>query len=95
MVARKQNQKIRIRLKAYDHRILDQSASKIVETAESTGDQPHSLRPVRRSRPLDREFDIRTHSGIERTTLYGPTGPLMVAYRVELGAAGRCTCGRG
>src|SRR5215210_4075562 len=37
MVARKQTQKIRIRLKAYDHRILDQSASKIVETAESTG----------------------------------------------------------
>jgi hypothetical protein len=26
-------QKIRIRLKAYDHRILDQSAEKIVETA--------------------------------------------------------------
>ena len=37
MVARKQTQKIRIRLKAYDHRILDQSAGKIVETAESTG----------------------------------------------------------
>jgi small subunit ribosomal protein S10 len=36
MVARKQTQKIRIRLKAYDHRILDQSAGKIVETAEST-----------------------------------------------------------
>jgi small subunit ribosomal protein S10 len=37
MVQRKQAQKIRIRLKAYDHRILDQSAAKIVETAESTG----------------------------------------------------------
>ncbi|HHV72333.1 MAG TPA: 30S ribosomal protein S10 [Clostridia bacterium] len=30
-------QKIRIRLKAFDHKILDQSASKIVETAIRTG----------------------------------------------------------
>jgi small subunit ribosomal protein S10 len=30
-------QRIRIRLKAYDHRILDQSASQIVETAQNTG----------------------------------------------------------
>ncbi|NOQ39550.1 MAG: 30S ribosomal protein S10, partial [Anaerolineales bacterium] len=29
-------QKIRIRLKAYDHRVLDQSARRIVETAERT-----------------------------------------------------------
>ena len=28
------SQKIRIRLKAYDHKALDQSASKIVETAK-------------------------------------------------------------
>ncbi len=31
------NQKIRIRLKAYDHRVLDQSVKQIVETAERTG----------------------------------------------------------
>src|SRR5437660_12935645 len=30
-------QKIRIRLKAYDHRVLDQAASKIVDTATRTG----------------------------------------------------------
>jgi len=30
-------QKIRIRLKAYDHRVLDQSAKRIVETAERSG----------------------------------------------------------
>ncbi|RQD77427.1 MAG: 30S ribosomal protein S10 [Candidatus Syntrophonatronum acetioxidans] len=30
-------QKIRIRLKAFDHNILDQSAGKIVETAKKTG----------------------------------------------------------
>ena len=31
------NQKIRIRLKAFDHQILDESASRIVETANRTG----------------------------------------------------------
>jgi len=31
------NQKIRIRLKAYDHKLLDQSAKEIVETVTSTG----------------------------------------------------------
>jgi small subunit ribosomal protein S10 len=30
-------QRIRIRLKAYDHRILDQSAAQIVDTAQNTG----------------------------------------------------------
>jgi len=30
-------QKIRIRLKAYDHRVLDESAAQIVESAEKTG----------------------------------------------------------
>ena len=32
-------QKIRIRLKAYDHRMIDQSAEKIVETAKRSGAQ--------------------------------------------------------
>ncbi|HHU75431.1 MAG TPA: 30S ribosomal protein S10 [Firmicutes bacterium] len=32
-----QNQKIRIRLKAFDHELLDQSARKIVDTASRTG----------------------------------------------------------
>ena len=31
------SQKIRIRLKAYEHRIIDQSADKIVETVKRTG----------------------------------------------------------
>merc|ERR1712072_1263833 len=31
------NEKIRIRLKAYDHRVLDQSAEKIVDTAKRSG----------------------------------------------------------
>lgn len=32
-------QKIRIRLKAFDHKLIDQSASEIVETAKRTGAQ--------------------------------------------------------
>ncbi len=33
------NQKIRIRLKAFDHRLIDQSAREIVDTAKRTGAQ--------------------------------------------------------
>ena len=41
-----QNQQIRIRLKAFDHRLIDQSTQEIVETAKRTGAQ------VRRPIPL-------------------------------------------
>lgn len=67
-------QKIRIRLKAYDHRVLDQSAQRIVETAERTGAKvvgpvpmPTKLErfTVRRSAFIDKDshehFEIRTH----------------------------------
>ncbi len=37
MVAAKLGQKIRIKLKAYDHEIIDKSAKKIVETVENSG----------------------------------------------------------
>ena len=40
-------QKIRIRLKAYDHTALDQSAAKIVETAKRTGAQVSGPIPKR------------------------------------------------
>jgi|TARA_Y100001936_G_C15515044_1_gene379927 small subunit ribosomal protein S10 len=33
------NQRIRIRLKSFDHRLIDQSASEIVDTAKRTGAQ--------------------------------------------------------
>ena len=74
MVAKKPTQKIRIRLKAYDHRILDQSAEKIIETAESTGAKVAGPVPlptkiekfcVIRSPFIDKDsqeqFEIRTH----------------------------------
>ncbi len=68
-------QKIRIRLKAYDHRVLDQSAKRIVETAERSGARVIGPVPlptrierftVRRSTFIDKDshehFEIRTHS---------------------------------
>ncbi|SRR5438552_2334400 len=67
-------QKIRIRLKAYDHRLLDQSAQQIVETAERTGAAvtgpiplPTHIRKfcVIRSPHIDKDsreqFEVRTH----------------------------------
>ena len=67
-------QKIRIRLKAYDHRVLDQSAQQIVETAERTGARVVGPVPlptriekftVMRSPFIDKDsreqFEIRTH----------------------------------
>jgi len=67
-------QKIRIRLKAYDHKVLDQSAIQIVETAERTGAQVAGPVPlptriekfcVIRGPFIDKDsreqFEIRTH----------------------------------
>lgn len=46
------NQVIRIRLKSYDHRLLDQSAKKIVETAKKTGAQVSGPIPL----PTEKEI---------------------------------------
>ena len=40
------NQKIRIRLKAFDHRLIDTSAGEIVETAKRTGAQVRGPIPL-------------------------------------------------
>ncbi|MBZ0160443.1 MAG: 30S ribosomal protein S10 [bacterium] len=69
-----ENQRIRIRLKAYDHRILDQSAREIVNTAQRTGARVSGPIPlptkisrftVLRSPHIDKksreQFEIRTH----------------------------------
>jgi len=68
------NQNIRIRLKAFDHRILDQSTGEIVGTAKRTGAQVRGPIPlptriekftVLRSPHIDKksreQFEIRTH----------------------------------
>jgi small subunit ribosomal protein S10 len=68
------NQKIRIRLKAYDHKLLDQSAMEIVGTAKETGARVAGPIPlpttinkycVLRSPHVNKksreQFEIRTH----------------------------------
>jgi len=69
-----ESQNIRIRLKAYDHRVLDQSTLEIVNTARRTGAQVRGPIPlptrlekftVLRSPHIDKksreQFEIRTH----------------------------------
>ncbi len=68
------NEKIRINLKAYDHRLLDQSVKEIVETAKRTGAKisgpvplPTNIHKVTvlRGPHVDKksreQFEIRTH----------------------------------
>jgi small subunit ribosomal protein S10 len=68
------SQKIRIRLKAYDHTLLDQSTAEIVDTAKQTGAKVAGPIPlptqtsrftVLRSPHIDKksreQFEIRTH----------------------------------
>jgi small subunit ribosomal protein S10 len=72
-----ENQNIRIRLKAFDHRVLDQSAREIVSTAQRTGAQVRGPIPlptrierftVNRSPHVDKksreQFEIRTHKRV-------------------------------
>ena len=69
-----ETQNIRIRLKAFDHRVLDQSTSEIVSTARRTGARVRGPIPlptrterytVLRSPHIDKksreQFEIRTH----------------------------------
>ena len=68
------NQKIRIRLKAYDHQLLDQAAAKIVDTAKRTGAKVSGpiplptekevitiLRAVHKYKDSREQFEMRTH----------------------------------
>ncbi len=68
------SQKIRIKLKAYDHQLIDQSAQKIVETAERTGAKVAGpiplptkkevitiLRAVHKYKDSREQFEMRTH----------------------------------
>ena len=70
-------QKIRIRLKAYDHEVIDQSARKIVDTATRTGAKvagpvplpsERSVYCVIRSPHKDKDsrehFEMRTHKSL-------------------------------
>ncbi|BES65924.1 30S ribosomal protein S10 [Gottschalkiaceae bacterium SANA] len=67
-------QKIRIRLKAYDHKVLDESAKKIVDTAKRTGAAVSGpvplptekeiitvIRAVHKYKDSREQFEQRTH----------------------------------
>ncbi len=67
-------QKVRIRLKAYDHKVLDTAASKIVETVKRTGGKVSGpvplptdiekftiLRAVHKYKDSREQFEMRTH----------------------------------
>ena len=68
------NQKIRIKLKAYEHSIIDQSAERIVETAKRTGSRVSGpiplptekeivtiLRSPHKHKDSREQFEMRTH----------------------------------
>ena len=79
-----QSQRIRIRMQAYDHRVLDQAVVEIIETARGTGS--HVVGPVplptrierftvNRSPHVDKksmdQFEMRTHKRV--LDIVGPT----------------------
>jgi small subunit ribosomal protein S10 len=68
------NQKIRISLKSYDHKLVDQSAAQIIETAKKTGAKVSGpipmptkkevvtiLRAVHKYKDSREQFELRTH----------------------------------
>ena len=70
-------QKIRIRLKAYDHALLDRSAAKLVETAKKTGADVSGpiplptekeivtiLRSPHNNKDSREQFELRTHKRV-------------------------------
>lgn len=78
-------QKIRIRLKAFDHKLLDQSAQKIVETAKKTGAKVSGpvplpteknvftiLRSPHVNKDSREQFEMRTHKRL--IDILSPTG---------------------
>ena len=91
-------QKVRIRLKAYDHRLLDTSAARIVETAKRTGAQVSGpiplptdkniytiLRSPHVNKDSREQFEMRTHKRL--IDILEPTGKTMDALmRLDLPA---------
>ncbi len=92
MVTAAVQQKIRIRLKAYDHRVLDQSAREIVDTAKRTGAKVSGPVPlptdtelivVNRSAFIDKksreQFFMKTHKRL--LDILNPTAKTIDALR--------------
>jgi small subunit ribosomal protein S10 len=85
-------QKIRIKLKAYDHRLLDQAVSEIVETVKRTGANisgpvplptKREIYTVLRSPVIDKksreQFDLSTHKRL--IDIFEPTSKTIDALR--------------
>src|SRR5699024_247269 len=93
------NEKIRIRLKAYDHGILDQSAEKIVNTAKRAGAEVSGpiplptdkkiftvLRSVHVYKDAREQFEMRTHKRLR--AILNPTPRIFEAFiRLDLPSA--------
>jgi len=86
------SQKIRIKLKAYDHELLDQSAERIVETAKRTGAQISGpipmptekeiitiLRATHKYKDAREQFEMRTHKRL--IDILNPTAKTMDALQ--------------
>lgn len=91
-MAQKELQKIRIKLMAYDHRLLDVSTAEIVETAKRTGagvvgpiplPTKREIFTVLRSPHVDKksreQFQIKTHKRI--LDIVGPTSKTIDALK--------------
>ena len=76
-MAKEQTKKMRIRLKAYDHVVLEQAASKIVEVAKKTGSEVSGpiplptekeiitiLRSPHKHKDSREQFEMRTHKRV-------------------------------
>ncbi len=85
-------QKIRIRLKAYDHRLLDQAVAEIVETVKRTGatiagpvplPTKREIYTVNRSPFIDKksreQFELSTHKRL--IDIYDPTSKTIDALK--------------
>jgi small subunit ribosomal protein S10 len=85
-------QKIRIKLKAYDHRLLDQAVEEIVETAKRTGARiagpvplptKREIYTVLRSPVIDKksreQFDLSTHKRL--IDIFDPTAKTIDSLR--------------
>lgn len=92
------NQKIRISLKAYDHKLIDQSAVQIIETAKKTGAQISGpiplptkkevvtiLRAVHKYKDSREQFEMRTHKRLIDVEATPKTGDALMRLDLPAG----------
>ena len=89
-------EKIRIRLKGYDHQLVDMSAEKIVATAKRTGARVSGpvplptekqvvtiLRAVHKYKDSREQFELRTHKRL--IDIYSPNAKLLDSIHLPAG----------